>query len=75
MIATCSIDTTCTIWDVEKMVTKTQLIAHDREVYDIAFACSKEVFGTLGADGSLRMFDLRTLDHSTVRPFVPRTVY
>ena len=30
-----------------------------QEVYDIAFACGKDVFGTVGADGSLRMFDLR----------------
>ena len=41
------------------MVPKTQLIAHDKEVYDIAFACGKDIFGTVGADGSLRMFDLR----------------
>ena len=41
------------------MQPKTQLIAHDKEVYDIAFACGKDVFGTVGADGSLRMFDLR----------------
>jgi len=41
------------------MAPKTQLIAHDKEVYDIAFACGKDIFGTVGADGSLRMFDLR----------------
>jgi hypothetical protein len=41
------------------MQPKTQLIAHDKEVYDIAFACGKDIFGTVGADGSLRMFDLR----------------
>jgi WD repeat-containing protein 68 len=41
------------------MTPKTQLIAHDKEVYDIAFACGKDIFGTVGADGSLRMFDLR----------------
>jgi hypothetical protein len=39
--------------------TKTQLIAHDKEVYDIAFAKGKDVFATVGADGSVRMFDLR----------------
>lgn len=66
MIGTCSIDTTCTMWDVVKGVPKTQLIAHDKEVYDIAFACGKDVFGTVGADGSLRMFDLRALEHSTI---------
>jgi WD repeat-containing protein 68 len=66
MIGTCSIDSTCTIWDVQKMLPKTQLIAHDKEVYDIAFACGQDVFGTVGADGSLRMFDLRALEHSTI---------
>ena len=33
-IGTCSIDTTCTIWDIEKEVVDTQLIAHDKEVSD-----------------------------------------
>ena len=66
IIGTCSIDTTCTIWDINAMVPKTQLIAHDKEVYDIAFACGQDVFGTVGADGSLRMFDLRALEHSTI---------
>jgi hypothetical protein len=46
--------------------TKTQLIAHDKEVYDIAFAKGKDVFATVGADGSVRMFDLRSLEHSTI---------
>ncbi len=66
VIGTCSIDTTCTIWDINAMTPKTQLIAHDKEVYDIAFACGQDVFGTVGADGSLRMFDLRSLEHSTI---------
>ena len=52
---TSSIDTTCTIWGLEtgqvigrvNMVTgqvKTQLIAHDKEVYDIAFSKGKDIF-------------------------------
>jgi WD40 repeat protein len=44
---------------------KTQLIAHDKEVYDIAFA-SRSVFGSVGAEGSVRLFDLRSLEHSTI---------
>ena len=31
-IGTSSIDTTCTIWDVETETVDTQLIAHDKEV-------------------------------------------
>ena len=120
---TSSIDTTCTIWGLETsqvigrvphMVTgqvKTQLIAHDKEVYDIAFSKGKfwwikmnhignqitnciipfrplllyqvsnyynilfflyiagggrDMFASVGADGSVRMFDLRHLEHSTI---------
>lgn len=66
IIGTSSIDTTCTIWDVETQSAKTQLIAHDREVFDLAFARGKDVFASVGADGSVRMFDLRSLEHSTI---------
>ncbi|CAM9355552.1 unnamed protein product [Chrysoparadoxa australica] len=65
-IGTSSIDTTCTIWDVNTGMPRTQLIAHDKEVYDIAFARNKDVFASVGADGSVRMFDLRSLEHSTI---------
>ncbi|KAI8054060.1 hypothetical protein BDF22DRAFT_743031 [Syncephalis plumigaleata] len=65
LVVTCSVDTTCTVWDIE--ATKTQLIAHDREVYDVAFvAGSADIFASVGADGSVRMFDLRALDHSSI---------
>jgi WD repeat-containing protein 68 len=46
---------------------KTQLIAHDKEVYDIAFAPTPDVFASVGADGSLRMFDLRCVLEATQR--------
>uniref|UniRef100_A0A1I8J5K4 DDB1- and CUL4-associated factor 7 n=1 Tax=Macrostomum lignano TaxID=282301 RepID=A0A1I8J5K4_9PLAT len=48
---------------------KTQLIAHDKEVYDIAFSRQgggRDMFASVGADGSVRMFDLRHLEHSTI---------
>jgi len=41
IIGTSSIDTTCTIWDVETQQVKTQVIAHDAEVYDIGFQTSE----------------------------------
>jgi WD repeat-containing protein 68 len=76
-IGTSSIDTTCTIWDIEvgkqvamtpeDAVVKTQLIAHDQEVYDIAFKPGDQnMFCSVGADGSVRMFDLRSLKHSRI---------
>lgn len=76
IIGTSSIDTTCTIWDIEmgKAVgqtkvsgeVKTQLIAHDAEVYDIAFSRGTNIFASVGADGSVRLFDLRNLEHSNI---------
>ena len=67
LIITSSIDTTCTIWDIPSLTAKTQLIAHDKEVYDVRFcANSIDVFVSCGADGSVRMFDLRSLEHSTI---------
>lgn len=55
------------MWDIATGVPITQLIAHDREVYDVQWAPSNpQVFASVGADGSVRMFDLRSLEHSTI---------
>ncbi|KAE8681429.1 WD repeat-containing protein LWD2 [Hibiscus syriacus] len=64
-IGTSSIDTTCTIWDIEKGVVETQLIAHDKEVYDIVWGEAR-VFASVSVDGSVRIFDLRDKEHSTI---------
>ena len=64
-IGTSSLDTTCTIWDLEREAVDSQLIAHDKEVYDIAWG-GPEVFASVSADGSVRVFDLRDKDHSTI---------
>jgi len=61
-----SVDTTCTIWNLEKGKIETQLIAHDKAVYDFAFASTDSLFASVGADGSVRVFDQRNLDHSTI---------
>ena len=45
-------------WRAQKGVVDTQLIAHDREVYDIAWG-GVGVFASVSADGSVRVFDLR----------------
>eukprot|EP00771_Trimastix_marina_P001706 gnl/Trimastix_PCT/2797.p1 GENE.gnl/Trimastix_PCT/2797~~gnl/Trimastix_PCT/2797.p1 ORF type:complete len:334 (+),score=73.69 gnl/Trimastix_PCT/2797:50-1051(+) len=75
IVGTSSIDTTCTIWDLETETARTQLIAHDKEVFDMAFAQGTDMFASVGADGSVRMFDLRNLEHSTIiyesKNFVP----
>ncbi|KAG8908415.1 hypothetical protein FRB99_006620 [Tulasnella sp. 403] len=67
LVVTSSIDTTCTVWDISANSAVTQLIAHDREVYDVAWVPgSTDSFVSVGADGSLRAFDLRSLEHSTI---------
>ena len=66
ILGTASIDNTCTIWDLNKQSIKTQLIAHDKEVFDIQFGNEENIFISGGADGSVRLFDLRMLDHSTI---------
>ena len=43
---------------LQKGVVDTQLIAHDKEVYDIAWG-GVGVFASVSADGSVRVFDLR----------------
>lgn len=66
-LGTSSVDTTVTIWSVETQKILSQLIAHDKEVYDMAFASQgTDIFGSVGADGSLRLFDLRCLEHSAI---------
>eukprot|EP00930_Biecheleria_cincta_P006569 TRINITY_DN107596_c0_g1_i1.p1 TRINITY_DN107596_c0_g1~~TRINITY_DN107596_c0_g1_i1.p1 ORF type:complete len:353 (-),score=67.67 TRINITY_DN107596_c0_g1_i1:101-1135(-) len=61
-----SVDTTCTIWNLERQKIETQLIAHDKAVYDIAFSKQESLFASVGADGSVRLFDQRNLEHSTI---------
>ncbi|KAH3666115.1 hypothetical protein OGAPHI_004304 [Ogataea philodendri] len=68
-IITSSIDSTCTLWDISRGsgVAKTQLIAHDSEVFDVKFLHgNKHVFTSCSNDGSVRVFDLRSLEHSTI---------
>ena len=65
LIGTSSIDTTCTIWDIETQQVDTQLIAHDKEVYDVAWG-GPGVFASVSADGSVRVFDMRDKEHSTI---------
>eukprot|EP00834_Sanchytrium_tribonematis_P007437 NODE_671_length_4854_cov_0.553312.p3 type:complete len:327 gc:universal NODE_671_length_4854_cov_0.553312:883-1863(+) len=62
LIVTSSINTTCTVWDLSVEKAKTQLIAHDKEVLDVSFCqANKDIFASCGADGSIRMFDMRSL--------------
>eukprot|EP00124_Ichthyophonus_hoferi_P003721 Ihof_evm3s343 gene=Ihof_evmTU3s343 len=66
IVGTSSVDTTCTIWQLETQQVKAQLIAHDKEVYDICFSPGSNLFASVGADGSVRQFDMRCLEHSKI---------
>ena len=63
---TASLDTTCTVWDLNEQKAKVQLIAHDKEIHDVKYGGDTNTFGTVSLDGSLRIFDLRQLQHSTI---------
>ncbi|KAL6776091.1 LWD1 [Auxenochlorella protothecoides x Auxenochlorella symbiontica] len=64
-LGTASLDATCTVWDIERGCVDTQLIAHDGEVYDLAWG-GATMFASVSADASVRVFDLRDRDHSTI---------
>lgn len=68
MVVTSSIDTTCTIWDLNTQSVTTQLIAHDKEVFDVSFIPNGTTnqFVSVSADGSARLFDVRSLNNSTI---------
>lgn len=75
LLISSSIDTTCIVWDLQSSnYVRTQLIAHDSEVFDVRFLTqSTQLFASCGGDGSVRVFDLRCLAHSTIiyEPNVP----
>eukprot|EP00826_Nyctotherus_ovalis_P049298 TRINITY_DN5941_c0_g2_i3.p2 TRINITY_DN5941_c0_g2~~TRINITY_DN5941_c0_g2_i3.p2 ORF type:complete len:138 (+),score=25.93 TRINITY_DN5941_c0_g2_i3:73-486(+) len=60
------LDTICVIWDIEKEAVTTQLVAHDKEVFDIAFGHDSFTFATAGGDGSVRQFDTRNYDNCII---------
>ena len=59
IVGVCSVDTTCSLWDVNKLKVKYIAIAHDKEVYDISLGPDEFCFMSTGADGSVRFFDSR----------------
>ena len=65
-IATASLDSSVTIWDIQEQEITTQLVAHEKAVYDISFSLDQTVFATVGEDGSVRLFDTRELRNSNI---------
>jgi len=61
-----AVDTTIAIWNVEREKMESRLIAHDKAVYDFVFLQSSNLFASVGADGSMRVFDMRNLERCTV---------
>ncbi|OQV11529.1 DDB1- and CUL4-associated factor 7 [Hypsibius exemplaris] len=81
ILVTCSLDNSCTVWTLEtgqaiatnksmSATVQTQLVAHDNHVYDVAFthhsSGNRDMFASVGDEGSVRQFDLRNLVQSTV---------
>jgi WD repeat-containing protein 68 len=61
-----SIDTTCAIWDLNKFQVRYMIIAHDKEVFDISLGPDEFTFMSTGADGSVRLFDSRSANSSSI---------
>lgn len=66
MIVTSSIDCTCSVWNIQNESLYYQIVAHDREVYDVSFSTDERIFASVGADGSLRMFDINSPDITNI---------
>ena len=66
IICCSSIDTTCTIWDIHEEKLNKQVITHDKEVFDVSFSPDGNVFGSVGADCTARLFDIRDLTRSDI---------
>jgi len=66
IIGVCSIDTTCAIWDLNKFQVRYMIIAHDKEVFDISLGPDEFTFMSTGADGSVRLFDSRSANSSSI---------
>ena len=66
IIGVSSVDGTCSIWDLNKLVEKYMIIAHDKEVYDISLGQDEFIFMSTGADGSVRLFDSRQANSSSI---------
>lgn len=65
IVGCCSVDKVVTIWDLEARKSRKQVMTNEREVYDIAFSAA-QTFATCSADGSVRLFDLRQMEQSTI---------
>lgn len=59
VIAQAGLNSVCTIWDIDKMAVRHQLVAHDGVVNSIRFVGDDNSFITGGGDGSVRIFDMR----------------
>ena len=75
-IATSAADSSVAIWDLEREKLDTQMMAHDKPVMDVAFCGQTDkIIATVGEDGSLRLFDIRDLEHCSIlledpKPFI-----
>jgi WD repeat-containing protein 68 len=66
IVGVSSIDTTCSILDLNKLQARYMIIAHDKEVYDISLGQDEFTFMSTGADGSIRLFDSRSANTSSI---------
>ncbi|KAM7453924.1 hypothetical protein BLSTO_05325 [Blastocystis sp. subtype 1] len=67
IIAATCLDSVCTIWDIDAQQPISKVKAHSKEIYDIAFSQNNSnTFITCGEDGSIRLFDIRSIDQYSI---------
>ncbi|GLT29140.1 hypothetical protein SLA2020_040250 [Shorea laevis] len=64
-VVSANVDSTCTVWDVERQAVDTQLVVHDKEASDISWG-GFNVFASVSGDGSIRVFDLSDKERSII---------
>lgn len=67
IIAAATLDSICTIWDIDMQQPVVSTRAHPSEIYDIAFSpIAMDTFITCGKDGSIRLFDMRCVNKYSI---------
>ncbi len=65
-IAVSSSNRTVTILDINQQSLTTQIIAHDKAVYDVSFAPNDCMLASCSEDGSVRIFDIKNMKQSSI---------
>ena len=66
IVGVSSLDSTCSLFDLNASKLRNIFVACEREVYDLSFGQNENLIMTACADGTIRNFDMRTVEYSIV---------